>query len=34
MNDIIDGSLASRRFSATLVGGFAGLAPLLAAIGI
>ena len=34
MNDIIDGSLASRRFSATLVAGFAGVALLLAAIGI
>ncbi len=34
MNDILDRSLASRRFSADLVGGFAGLAVLLAAIGI
>jgi len=34
MNDILDRSLASRRFSAGLVAGFAGLALLLAAIGI
>src|SRR6202045_1184369 len=34
MNDILDQSLASRRFSADLVGGFAGLAVLLASIGI
>ena len=34
MNDVIDSSLASRRFSAELVGGFAGLALLLASIGI
>src|ERR1700689_1160848 len=34
MNDILDRSLASRRFSADLVGGFAGLAMLLASIGI
>jgi predicted permease len=34
MNDILDRSLASRRFSANLVGGFAGLAVLLASIGI
>jgi predicted permease len=34
MNDVIDRSLASRRFSAQLVGGFAGVALLLAAIGI
>jgi predicted permease len=34
MNDILDRSLASRRFSADLVGGFAGLAMLLSAIGI
>jgi predicted permease len=34
MNDVIDGSLASRRFSADLVGGFAGLALVLASIGI
>jgi putative ABC transport system permease protein len=34
MNDILDRSLASRRFSAELVGGFAGLALLLASIGI
>jgi predicted permease len=34
MNDILDRSLASRRFSADLVGGFAGLATLLASIGI
>jgi putative ABC transport system permease protein len=34
MNDILDRSLASRRFSADLVSGFAGLAVLLASIGI
>jgi predicted permease len=34
MNDVLDRSLASRRFSANLVGGFAGLAALLASIGI
>jgi len=34
MNAILDRSLASRRFSADLVGGFAGLAVLLASIGI
>src|ERR1700728_4328493 len=34
MNDILDRSLASRRFSADLVGGFAGLAVLLAFVGI
>ena len=34
MSDILDRSLASRRFSADLVGGFAGLAVLLASIGI
>ncbi|HXX17621.1 MAG TPA: ABC transporter permease [Candidatus Eremiobacteraceae bacterium] len=34
MNDVLDHSLASRRFSADLVGGFAGLALLLASIGI
>jgi predicted permease len=34
MNDVIDRSLASRRFSAQLVGGFAGLALLLASVGI
>jgi len=34
MNDILDRSLASRRLSADLVGGFAGLAVLLASIGI
>jgi predicted permease len=34
MNDVLDQSLASRRFSADLVGGFAGLAVLLASIGI
>jgi putative ABC transport system permease protein len=34
MDDILDRSLASRRFSAELVGGFAGLALLLASIGI
>jgi predicted permease len=34
MNDVLDRSLASRRFSADLVGGFAGLAVLLASIGI
>ena len=34
MNDVLDRSLASRRFSAELVGGFAGLAVFLASIGI
>jgi putative ABC transport system permease protein len=34
MEDVLDRSLASRRFSADLVGGFAGLAVLLASIGI
>jgi len=34
MNDVLDASLASRRFSAQLVGGFAGLALALASIGI
>jgi predicted permease len=34
MNDVLDRSLASRRFSAQLVTGFAGLALLLASIGI
>ena len=34
MNSILDRSLASRRFSADLVGGFAALALLLASIGI
>ncbi len=34
MNDVLDRSLASRRFSANLVGGFAGLAVFLAGIGI
>ncbi|HJU10675.1 MAG TPA: ABC transporter permease [Candidatus Binataceae bacterium] len=34
MNDVLDRSLASRRFSADLVGGFAGLAVLLASVGI
>jgi predicted permease len=34
MDDILDRSLASRRFSADLVSGFAGLAMLLASIGI
>ena len=34
MNELLDRSLASRRFSADLVGGFAGLALLLASIGI
>jgi predicted permease len=34
MNDVLDRSLASRGFSADLVGGFAGLAVLLASIGI
>lgn len=34
MNDVLDRSLASRRFSANLVGGFAGLAVLLASVGI
>jgi predicted permease len=34
MNDVLDRSLASRHFSADLVGGFAGLAVFLASIGI
>ena len=34
MDDVIDASLASRRFSTELVGGFAGLALLLASVGI
>jgi predicted permease len=34
MNAVIDASLASRRFSAQLVGGFAAVALLLASIGI
>jgi putative ABC transport system permease protein len=34
MNDVLNRSLASRRFSAGLAGGFAGLAVLLASIGI
>ena len=34
MGDVLDASLASRRFSAQLVCGFAGLALLLASIGI
>jgi predicted lysophospholipase L1 biosynthesis ABC-type transport system permease subunit len=34
MTDILDRSLASRRFSADLVGGFAGVALVLASIGI
>jgi putative ABC transport system permease protein len=34
MDDVIDASLASRRFSAVLVGGFAVLALLLASVGI
>jgi predicted permease len=34
MNDVLDRSLASRRFSADVVGGFAALALLLASIGI
>src|SRR5712672_900091 len=34
MNDVLDRSLASRRFSVDLVGGFAGLAVLMASIGI
>jgi predicted permease len=34
MNEIIDGSLALRRFSAELVGGFAVVALLLASVGI
>jgi predicted permease len=34
MNEILDRSIASRRFSADLVAGFAGLAVLLASIGI
>jgi len=34
MDDVLDRSVASHRFSADLVGGFAGLAMLLASIGI
>jgi predicted permease len=34
MNELLDRSLASRRFCAQLVGGFAGVALLLASIGI
>ncbi len=34
MNEVLDSSLASRRFSANMVGGFAGLALLLASLGI
>jgi len=34
MNEVIDRSLAARRFSASLVGGFAGVALVLASIGI
>ena len=34
MNDVLDASVAPRRFSADLVSGFAGLALLLASIGI
>jgi predicted permease len=34
MNEVLDRSLASHRFAADLVGGFAGLAVLLASIGI
>jgi predicted permease len=34
MNEVLDRSLASHRFSADLVGGFAALAALLASIGI
>jgi putative ABC transport system permease protein len=34
MNDVIAGSLASRRFSAELVGVFAGVALLLASVGL
>lgn len=34
LTDVLDRSLASRRFSADLVGGFAGLALLLASVGI
>jgi putative ABC transport system permease protein len=34
MKEVIDGSLASRRFSADLVGGFAVVALLLASVGI
>ena len=34
MNELLDRSLASRRFAAQLVGGFAGVALLLASIGI
>ena len=34
MNEVIDGSLASRRFSAELVGVFAAVALLLASVGV
>jgi predicted permease len=34
MNEVLERSLASRRWSANLVGGFAGLAVLLASVGI
>jgi putative ABC transport system permease protein len=34
MDEVVDASLASRRFSASLVAGFAGMALLLASIGI
>jgi putative ABC transport system permease protein len=34
MDEVLDASLASRRFSANLVAGFAGLALLLASVGI
>ena len=34
MNNVLDRSLASRRFSADLVGGFAGVALVLASTGI
>jgi predicted permease len=34
MNELLDQSLATRRFSAQLIGGFAGLALLLASLGI
>src|SRR6185369_7101384 len=34
MDEVLDASLASRRFSANLVAGFAGVALLLASIGI
>ncbi len=34
MDDVLDASLASRRFSANLVAGFAGVALLLASVGI